>query len=230
MPPRSFSGSVPQDAKSLCNLPGSTGVLGFVDAEKQVGWGGGRESSGHFYDIICKCCANKMQIKTECSSTAQRWCRFAFNFSSVQLRASWTHPWSTCGAGEAGNGREKLRLLWGQWWTWQWVFLFDAWVKYEVQLFWEELMRTAFTLEFSLYLEMSEAWEKGGEDLIGVRSRFQWGRRLCWAFLACLENSTEEGPGSCLIQENISDGKVLSRRSVGELRPCCVRPRVVSTF
>lgn len=33
-------------------------------------------------------------------------------------------------------------------------------------------MRTAFTLEFSLHLEMREAWERGEEDLIGVRSRF----------------------------------------------------------
>ena len=84
--------------KFLCNLPVFTGILGFVDAEKQVGW----ECSGHFYDIICKCCANKMQIKTERSCTAQRWCKFAFNFSSVHLQA----PRRPRGAVMGGGSRE----------------------------------------------------------------------------------------------------------------------------
>lgn len=69
---------------SLCNIPGSLVILGFIAEKKQVGWGGG-ESSGHFYNIICKCSANKMQIKPKLSSIEQRWCKFAFNFSSVQL-------------------------------------------------------------------------------------------------------------------------------------------------
>ena len=62
------------------------------------------------------------------------------------------------------------------------------------------LMRTASTLHFSLYLEMREAGGSGEEDLIGVRSSFWWGKRLCWA-LSCMSRGK---PGSCL---NISDEK-----------------------
>lgn len=68
MPPTSFSGLAPHGAKSVCNSPGFAGILGFLAEEKQAGRGEVRESSGHFYNIICKCCANKMQMNTECSS------------------------------------------------------------------------------------------------------------------------------------------------------------------
>lgn len=68
MPPTSLSGLVPHGAKSVCNSPGFTGILGFLAEEKQAGRGEGRESPAHFYNIICKCCANKMQMNTERSS------------------------------------------------------------------------------------------------------------------------------------------------------------------
>lgn len=63
----------PSGATQECpGLSPQVAAWGWFWGKKERVLGGMRESSGPFYNITCKCCANKMQIKTERSSTEQR--------------------------------------------------------------------------------------------------------------------------------------------------------------
>lgn len=65
-------GLSPQVATSLCGVRAPQAAWGWFWGKKEPVLGGTRESSGPFYNITCKCWANKMQIKTQRSSTERR--------------------------------------------------------------------------------------------------------------------------------------------------------------
>lgn len=82
-------------------------------------WGG--EGEGRVLGISMILYASAVQIRCKLKPSALALRKGDADLLLISLLCSCEHrgrnPWSTCGAGEAGNGREKLRLLWGQWWT-----------------------------------------------------------------------------------------------------------------